>query len=318
MKKRTLVSLVCILLAFTLCPIAALAADYPNQTVEMIVCSTAGGGSDVLARALAESLEMPETMVIVNRAGAGGTIGTMEVSMAKPDGYTLLLGMVGPFETQPHLLDVQYSIDDFRYIAGLTEETFFVAVKTDSGITNIDELKAAYADKTLMFGSSSTGSVPHLAQEYLFKEIGLNATHIPFNGSNDAIVSLLGGHIDSITAQYGELVSFVNSGELRLLATYSPERVATAPEVPTLKEQNVDVAISAIKFVAAPKDTPDEIVAYLSEAIETAKLSDSFQTYLTNTQSTVCNLDEAAIKAQLTAESDIYGELIRTLGLDQQ
>ncbi len=321
-KRILLIGLAVLMMIFSACgadtpanPSTDTPVDFPTDTIEMIVCSTAGGGSDLLARALAESVQMPKPMVIVNRAGAGGTLGTTEVAKSKADGYTLLLGMVGPFETQPHLLDVQYSIDDFRYITGLTNEEFYLAVKSDSGIKSIEDLVAAYKDKELSFGSSSVGSVPHLAQEYLFKELGLSAKNIPFSGSNEVIVNLIGGHIDAAAAQYGELVNYVESGELTLIGMFSKERSEMAPDVPTITEQGYDVAFSAIKFVAAPKDTPEEVVTYLREQFEQAKQTESFTSFLDNIKTAPCNLSEDEIKAQLTSESEIYGELIDQLGL---
>lgn len=294
--------------------------NFPTKNIEFVVASAAGGGSDLLARALASEMKLDQPVVVVNRTGAGGTIGTAEVASAKPDGHTILLGMVGPFETQPHLLDVQYSIDDFRYISALTYEPLFLVVPADSPWNSLEDMKndILASGKTLKFGSSSQGSMPHLAQEVLYKNMGIPAEHIPFDGSNPAVVALLGGNIEALSAHLGEIHSYVDSGELKILGVYSPERVELAPDVPTMKEQGYDMDISGIKFVAIGKDVPEEVVAFLTKKVEEAKKSENFQNFLASNYSMVNNATEEEIKAQLERESEIYKGVIEELGLKEQ
>jgi len=258
---------------------------------------------------------------VVNRTGAGGAIGTMDALTAKPDGHTILLGMVGPFETQPHLLDVQYNLDDFRYISALTYEPLFLVVKADAPWSSVQELKDAFASgsgNTLKFGSSSQGSVPHLAQEVLYKQLNISADHVPFDGANSAVVALLGGHIDALTAHLGEINNYVSSKELKILGVYSPERSELAPDVPTIKEQGYDIDISATKFIAVNSQVPDEIVEVIRSAVEEAKNSDSFKEFLKVNYSTPNDISEEDLKAQLKRESEMYRVVIEQLGLKNQ
>lgn len=292
--------------------------DFPTKNIEFIVGSAAGGGSDLLARALASELKLSEPVVIVNRTGAGGTIATTEVKNAKPDGHTILLGMVGPFETQPHLLNVQYTTDDFHYISALTTEPLFLAVRADAKWNTLQDLKNTFdinSGKTLKFGSSSQGSMPHLAQEILYRAMGISAKHIPFDGANPAVVALLGGHIGALSAHLGEIHSYVDSGELKILGVYSPERVELMPNVPTMKEQGYDMDMSGIKFVAISKNVPENIVEFLHNAIEKAKQSETFQTFLKANYSLINNSSEQEIKEQLERESSMYQAIIKELGL---
>lgn len=295
--------------------------NFPTKDIQFIVGSAAGGGSDLLARALASEMKFSQPVVVVNRTGAGGTIATAEVADAAPDGHTILLGMVGPFETQPHLLDVTYEIDDFRYISMLSVEPLFLAVRGDSPWNSLKDIQAEFAEstgKTLKFGSSSQGSMPHLAQEVLYKKMDISAEHIPYDGSNPAVVALLGGHIDAISAHLGELHSYVDSGELKILGIYSPERSDLVPDVPTMKEQGYEMDVTGIKFVAVGKDVPEEVVGILWEEIEKAKASDSFQTFLKSNYSLSSDASEEDIKAQLKRESDMYKDIITELGLRSQ
>ena len=295
--------------------------NFPTRNIEFIVGSAPGGGSDLLARALTSAMDLSQPVVVVNRTGAGGTIATAEVMNAEPDGHTMLLGMVGPFETQPHLLDVQYTIEDSRYISALTVEPLFLAVRSDSPWNSLQDMKNEFdasGGNTLKFGSSSQGSMPHLAQEILYQEMGISAEHIPFDGANPAVVALLGGHIDALSAHLGEIHSYVDSGELKILGVYSPERVDLMPDVLTMKEQGYDLDMSGIKFVAVGKDVPDDIVAFLQQKIEEAKASETFQTFLESNYSLPSDATEEEIKEQLQRESDLYQEIIEELGLRQE
>jgi tripartite-type tricarboxylate transporter receptor subunit TctC len=294
------------------------AVKYPTRNIEFIVASAAGGGSDLLARALAREMKLSQPVVVINRTGAGGTIGTTEVKNAKPDGHTMLLGMVGPFETQPHLLDVQYTLDDFRYIAALTYEPLFLAVKSNAPWNSVQDLKNAFTQgngKTLKFGSSSLGSVPHLAQEVLYKKMNISADHVPFQGANPAVVALLGGHIQALSAHLGEINNYVTSGELKILGIYSPERSDLAPDVPAIKEQGYDIDISAVKFVAVSAAVPDEIVNILQKAVIDAKNSAAFKEFLKLNYSAPNDISEAELKAQLKRESEMYGAIIEEQNL---
>jgi tripartite-type tricarboxylate transporter receptor subunit TctC len=291
---------------------------YPTRNVEFIVASAAGGGSDLLARALTKEMNLSRPVVVVNRTGAGGTIGTTEAKNAKPDGHTILLGMVGPFETQPHLLDVQYTIDDFRYIAALTYEPIFLVVKADAPWNSVEELKNAFTQgggRTLKFGSSSPGSVPHLAQEVLYKALNISADHVPFNGANPAVVALLGGHIQALSAHLGEINNHAISGELKILGIYSPKRFELAPDVPTIKEQGYDIDISAVKFVAVSSAVPDEVVDIIKKAVIEAKNSPEFKKFLKLNFSTPNDISEDELKEQLKRESEMYGAIIRERNL---
>jgi tripartite-type tricarboxylate transporter receptor subunit TctC len=290
---------------------------FPSRPIEFYVASAAGGGSDLIARALANEMKLGQSVVVVNKGGAGGTIGTTEVAKSEPDGHTMLLGMVGPFQTQPHLNKLQYTVDDFRHISVLTYEPLYLAVPTATGWTTVEQMKQGVAklNRQLKYGSSGAGSVPHLAQAILYREMGIAAEHVPFEGANPAVMALLGGHIDCITAHLGEVISHVKAGTLKLIGIYSPERFEMAPEVATLKEQGYDIDISAIKFVSVPKNVPDNVVAILKKAIDDAKNTPAFKEFVKANYSGPSDMTEAEIMAYLKQGSDQYKDIIKDLGL---
>lgn len=295
-------------------------SDYPNKPIQFIVPSSAGGGSDLTARALAAAVKpfLDEPLVVVNKGEAGGTIATADVARAKPDGYTILLGAIGPFTTQPHLNKVNYTTDDFRGIMGLTFEPLFIAVHADSPWKTLDDLlKEKDSGKTIKYGSSGAGSVPDLAQAAFFKKAGIKASSVPFKGANPAVTALIGGNVDTVTAHPGELLPHVEAGKLRLLGVYSPERFKLLPDVPTLKEKGQDIDISGWKFIVVPKDTPDEVADILTKAFTEAVNSQEYQEFLKNNTSTPLPISGNDVISRLKKEYELFGGIIKDTGMQK-
>jgi len=238
---------------------------YPIKPIKFICPWAAGGSSDTTLRAFASIAKdyFGQPLVVVNRAGAGGTIATTEVKGAKPDGYTIMLDAVGVFTTQPKTREVSYSLDDFQTVIGLSYEPIVLAVHSNSGYKSLDDLKSA--KKNIKYGSSGTGSLPHLAQAAFFKKAGIEATNIPYKGGAPAITALLGRHVDTVAAHPGELLPYVRSGDLLMLGVFSPERYNLIPDVPTFKEQGYDLDFSVWKFILTPKGVDPEIVKILHD-----------------------------------------------------
>jgi tripartite-type tricarboxylate transporter receptor subunit TctC len=316
--KKTLILFVLLSVCLSLISAAGQQeAAFPSRPIEFYVASAAGGGSDLIARALANEMKLSKSVVVVNKGGAGGTIGTTEVAKSVPDGHTMLLGMVGPFQTQPHLNKLQYTVDDFRHISVLTYEPLYLIVPTSTGWNTVEDMKQGVLKlgRQLKYGSSGAGSVPHLAQAILYKQMGIAAEHVPFEGANPAVMALLGGHIDCISAHMGEVISHVKSGSVKVIGIYSPERFELAPDVATLKEQGYDIDISAIKFVSVPKDVPDATVAILVDAIKKAKDTPAFKEFVKANYSGPSDMTEAEIMEYLKRGSEQYKVIIKESGL---
>jgi len=225
---------------------SAWADDYPSRTVKIIVPQSPGGATDTFARAMGQKLSdlWKQPVVIENRAGAGGLIGTEFVAKAAPDGYTLLVTYEGSQAINPSLYEKMPfdSVKDFQPIATIAVTPFLLIVRPTLEAKTLKEYIAharANPDK-LSYGSAGIGSVNHLLGEMLKAEAGVQIVHVPYKGAPQAISDVIAGHIDSAFASAPSVIGSVNQGLVRALAVSSARRVAIAPDVPTISEGGVE------------------------------------------------------------------------------
>ena len=214
---------------------AAWAQDYPNGTVEMIVPFSAGGGTDSVARIFEPpfSEALGATVVIRNIDGASGTIGAATAAKAEPDGYTIGYLPIGPVAIQPVLRPLDYDADSWDYICQTTDNPVFVMVSKESGITSLDELKE---QDNLIYGSSGPGTIPHLAMAAVSGALGVESTHVPYDGTGPAMNALAGGEI----GVFADQPNVVRSNDVTPLAILAEERHPEFPDVPTANELGYD------------------------------------------------------------------------------
>lgn len=245
------------------------AAWEPEKPIQIVVGFSPGGGTDVVARALVAASQefFPVPLVIVNKAGAGGTLAADYVAKQKPDGYTLLVAGGSESTSVPNHRDVSYSLGDFDAIIRIIRSRLIVATKVDSGIGSIAELqeKAKANPGKLTYGSSGAGSLVHSVMLVTSKELGLDMRHLPYKGGAPMMAALLGGHIDVATASPDEAQPQVAAGKIKLLALSSNERTELFPDVPTLKELGHNVYIENQKGLVAPAGLPEDVYTYLHE-----------------------------------------------------
>jgi tripartite-type tricarboxylate transporter receptor subunit TctC len=248
------------------------AQTYPSRPVTMVVPFAAGGSIDVVAREIAAGLtpKLGQTVLVDNKVGAGGTIGTGAVAKAAPDGYTILLGTTSALAVAPSLYkDVAYdSLTSFAPIIEVTRGPFVLTVKPSLPVTDVRQL-VELAKKTpgkLNAGSAGIGSVHHLALEMFKQAAGVDIVHVPFRGSGPAWTALIGGEIDMLfDSMPGPLLY---PGQVRPLAVAGPERLPGLPGVPTFAEAGVP-NVSTVFFwvMLAPAGTPAPVVAKLNAAL---------------------------------------------------
>lgn len=246
------------------------AADFPSGPITFTVPWSAGGSSDSMVRVLAELtpkyLDTPAN--VVNRDGAGGTIATTEFVNAKADGHNIALEAVGVFTTQPFMREVKYSIEDFKPIIGLTTEPIVMVASKQSGFTSVEDMKAS--KESISYGFSGSGSLMQLSQEKFFKDAGIDSEAIPFDGGGPTITALLGGHIDIGAAHPGEIMQYVENGDLVPIGIFNSERDTRdkLKDIPTFAEQGFPIDMSVWKFLIVPKDTPDEVATVLYDKLK--------------------------------------------------
>src|SRR5690625_1846401 len=195
------------------------AAEFPEKTIKIVVPFTPGGAVDSVARILAEELTKQENtnVIVENKPGAGGAIGVSNVTKAKADGYTLLLGSIGPITINPSLYaDLPYSVnEDLVPIALLANTPLLIASQPKGDITNIDVLVRALEDKpdSKSYGSAGVGNITHLATEYFLNSVEVGAIHVPYQGSAPAIADFLGGRLDFIFDVVPTATPYVKDGQ---------------------------------------------------------------------------------------------------------
>ena len=262
-------------LALAACAIApswAQSQGYPNRPITLIVPWPAGGSTDTHLRKLSElaSRHLGQPIVVENRPGAGGMLGPAGMAAnAKPDGYTISQLTVGAFR-QPHMQKVDWDpLRDFTYIIGVSGYTFGVVVKNDSPIKSFQDF-VAYAKANpgkLSYGSTGTGTSPHLLVEEMAHKLGLQLLHVPYKGNADSTQALMGGHVmaQSDATGWGK---FVDAGTFRLLVTFGEQR--TRWGAPTAKELGYDVVSSSPYGLVGPKGMDPAVVKVLHDAFKKA------------------------------------------------
>lgn len=247
-------------------------ADYPNKPITLIVPYRPGGTTDMAARALAENLsrQFQQPVLIENKAGAGGSMGVMDMTKAPPDGYRLTLAPVGIFR-QPHLQPVRYDpIRDLAYIAAFMEYDFFVTVPADSPFKTMKDM-VDYAKQNpgaVSYGTPGRFSGNHVVLAMLGSKYSVKFAHVPFKGDADSTNSLLGGHLKTAVIA-NSIMPFLQAGKVRVLAS-AGDVVNPVFKAPTLKELGYDVFVPSPLGIAGPKGLPKPIVEKLDKAIKLA------------------------------------------------
>jgi tripartite-type tricarboxylate transporter receptor subunit TctC len=247
------------------------AQSFPSRPIRYICPWPAGGSTDAVIRALAESAAkiLGTNIIVDNKAGAGGMLGANELVNAKPDGYTVAQLPHGVFRI-PHMQKVQFdTLKDFTWIACLTGYTFGFVVPADSPIKSIKDL-VAYAKANpgkFSYGSTGMGTSPHLAVEEFAQRAGIQLNHVPFKGNADNMQAVLGGHTMGASDATG-WGPHVDSGKLRLLATYGSKRTKRWPNVPTLDELGFHTVSDSPFGVCGPKNMDPAVTRALHDAFK--------------------------------------------------
>jgi len=259
---------------------AAMAA-YPEKEITIIVPWAAGGGTDLIARFMADLMEkdLGKPVVVVNKPGGGGLVGFKQIAAAPPDGYTLGI------TTNSQILQ-KYSASsyqDWRDMAPIALHNYDPSgftVKADAPWKNIKEaLDFAKANPGKMrVANSGPGAIWHVAAALLGNKTGIQFTHVPYAGANPASVAVAGGHVEATSVSPAEVGTLVRGGKLRILAIASEKRDALFPEVPTFKESGIEFVFGVWRCLVAPKNTPKDIISKLEasakKAVENPKFKD--------------------------------------------
>lgn len=291
---------------------------YPNRPIELIVPAGAGGGTDALARAFADSARkhLPQPVTVLNRPGASGMIGHGEMINARPDGYKLAM-VFAEIVIVPHLGLTKLSYEDFAPVALLNQDPAAITVKADAPWNTIEEFLAASKAKTgqLRMGNSGPGSIWHLAHAALEDKLGFTYNAVPFGGAAPAVLALLGGHIDAVAVSPGEVATHVQSGKLKTLAVFADKRLKGFDNVPTMKERGVDLSLSTWRGLAAPKATPPDVLAVLADATRKIAAEPALRDTLDRLSMGQAYAEAEAFRAMMKAQNEYFRVLVPKLNI---
>ena len=251
---------------------AQAASDYPSRPITLVVPYAPGGPTGLAGRILAQGLQEATgaTVIVENVPGAGATVGTGQVSRAKPDGYTVLWGGKSTHAIAPNLRpDLAYDpFKSFEPVAMVGSQPYVLAVREDAPYRTVTDLVAkAKADPGgLNYSSPGIGSAPHLATELILLNTGMDVSHIPYNGGSPAMLAVLSGDVDFYLDTPTLPKAQAEAGKMRLLATANDERLVDLPNVPTFKESGYPELVMEPWFgIWVPAGTPDEAVQWLNK-----------------------------------------------------
>ena len=276
---RQVIASIC---ALFICATAASGQTYPSRVVKLVVPYPAGGVVDITGRLLADQLqrELNATVIVENKAGAGGTIGANFVAKAEPDGYTILLSGAATHAFAPALFKaLPYDpVADFAPITQVTEGYLALTVPADSDIKDVAGFVRTMKAKGVSsnYASNGHGTYPHLAMELLKQTAGIELVHVPFRGGNESVTALLGGQVQVTLNHLPVIQPQTEARKFRVLATSGPTRALAMPDVPTLRESGYDIVASAWFGLFAPAKTPREIIGRLSAAVARAAKDPAF------------------------------------------
>ena len=295
----------------------AFAQAYPSRNITLVVPFPPGGSPDILGRLLARKLEavLGRPIIVENRGGAGGTIGAEAVSRTPADGYTLLMGHIGTLAVAvgiyPHL---KYDpLRSFQPISMVARVNNLLAVNPALPVRSVKELidYARTMPGKLNYASGGNGSAAHIAMEAFIDAAKIKLTHVPYRGTNPAVTDVIAGHVQLTLTGATALLEHVRSGKLRGLGIAGPDRLASAPDIPTIAETLPGFEASQWYGVVAPAGVPAAIVERLNAEIRTAMASPDIVAALARdgAQAWVTSPDE--FRAFIAQEIARWGELIR-------
>ena len=313
-----------IVMGLALAASCALAQDYPDKPVRLVVPFPPGGSVDLVARLVGKSLQdaLQQPFIVENKPGASGNIGAAYVAKAPADGYTLLVGSAGVFAANQFLyanppLD---PLTAFAPIMRIVDQPNILVVGNASPARNVRELIALAKARPgkITFGTASVGSAQHFSTEIFMQQAGIALLHVPYKGGAPALVDLMGGQIDMLFDTSPTALPYAKSGKLRALAITSRQRSPLLPDVPTMREAGLpEFEVVTWTGIAAPAGTPPAVVDKLNAAIKAA-LQGPLRKQLEETSLIPVGDSPQAFGAFMRQDADHYARLVRAARITPQ
>jgi tripartite-type tricarboxylate transporter receptor subunit TctC len=293
----------------------AVAASYPERPIHMYIGSNPAGSTDMLGRVLAKSLEaeLGQPVVVHNRTGAGGSVMAAQLKSAPPDGYSVGFTISHAYTGNPAVTPgaASYGVGDFTHLASVSKGQCALVASTASRYQTLADLVAAarHGERPIF---ASQSPLTRVIADYIAQAAGVQFRVISVQGGGETMQAILGGHAD-FAFSGGPHIDYVAAGKMRVLASVENERLATEPDVPTLKEQGYDVASCAVFIVSAPPHLPANVEATLSRALGAAIDSPAMTALIKRLRYPEYHLGPAAVTAALEAEAVVLARAVQSV-----
>jgi tripartite-type tricarboxylate transporter receptor subunit TctC len=296
--------------------------NYPSQAIRIIAPIAAGGPSDTAARLIASALakQLKQNVIVENRTGAGGVVGTELALNAPADGYTLLLSIAATFTVIPMAKKVAYDPEkDFIPLGQIWTAPQALVVNVNSRFKSVADL-VSYAKQNpgkVTFGSAGIGTTTHLSILHLQRAAGISVVHVPYRGTSHSVGDVISGNIDAVFGDVSNLVPFIEGGKLRALGTTGHERSQLLPNVPTMIESGFPGVVTVNWYgLHVRSGTPSAIVATLKKAVRAAQDDPDFKAALKKNATSTGTLGADAFERMIQQDRERLRPVVKTLKLD--
>lgn len=317
-RRRFLASSAAVALPTMIPAIARAEKAWPAaRTIRVVIPYVAGGVSDSVGRRLLEQVgkDLAQSIIVDNKGGAGGTVGTGEVARAKGDGYTLALTAISPVTLMPHLMKLSYQPDDLVAVVPMMYSPIYLMATTAfQGKTQEDVIAQAKAKPgSIRWATSGIGSVGHIMLEQIQAKTGAEFIHVPYKGIAQTVTDAASAQFEIMTGNpFGTINSLIEQGKLRLLATTGPKRAPNQPNVATLAEKGfAEANLTSMFGFLAPKGTPAAVIAKLNAVISKEVATPTIQEAMHHTDNIPMHLSAAEFEALLQKESKNNASIIK-------
>ena len=319
MQRRSVLLASLMMSAANLC---AAQGAWPAKPITMIVPFPPGGLADLVARPVAEAMsrDLGQTVVIENKAGAGGGIGMALAARSKPDGYTVLMALssltVLPEADVVLARPAMFALNDLRPIARFTADPTVLAVRADAPWKTVQQFVADAKNRpgAINYGSSGNYGTMHVPMEILAQTAGVKLTHIPFTGAGPAVVALLGGQIDAVSSGPATVLQQVKAGKLRVLAHWGNGALGALPDVSSLKDAGFNAEYAQWSGLFIPKDTPEPIAQRLRSAARVAAQDARVKEVILGAGSPVLYQDSPEFEKYVLSDARRMVDVVKRIG----
>jgi tripartite-type tricarboxylate transporter receptor subunit TctC len=302
---------------------AAAAQDtFPSRPIQMIVPFPPGGVADITGRPTAHVMGklLKQSVVVQNRPGAGGSVGAAQAARSAPDGYTILMALssisVLPVADRLQGRTPAYELDQLAPIALISADPTVLVVREDGPYKTLKDLVDAAKARpgTINYGSSGVYGTLHVAMEIFASAAGIKLFHIPYQGGGPAVAALLGGQIDALASGPSAAIGQIKAGKMRALAVWGDKRLASLPDVPSMKELGYDATFYIWSGLFAPAATPQPVMAVLRDAVRRTVADPEFKDAMAKVETPIAYLDASEFKIFLDRDSQRLRIAVERIG----